>query len=394
MNRPGAKGAKNANYEYVSDQTRFAGLCEDWSELPAVGLDTEFVRTRTFYAKVGLLQFGVESGCYLVDPLTVSDWDPCRRLLARTQVIVHASGEDLGLLRRLLGVLPADLFDTQLAAAFLGAGFSLSYRDLVKRYCDVELHKSETRSNWRQRPLSSSQMQYAADDVRYLPELRDKFEAELRAKNANAWFAEDCRRLLAGAERDENPESWFFSYLQLNDNNSLNDRGLHLLQQLCYWREREIRSRDLPRNWLVEDRDLVVLAAHLGECAVVCSSAVRNAPGLNPKFANKFADKLVDFLRQAPSSTAPPQRSLKFAPLDHTQRGLPKKCRELVVAEASRIAVSPELLGRKKQLQQIVHSWSLTGNIDWPPEMQGWRQEVLAPVFARLMPGASVKAAG
>ena len=386
--------AKDAKFEYVSDQARFAELCREWSELPAVGLDTEFVRTRTFYAKVGLLQFGVESGCYLVDPLTVSDWEPCRRLLARTQVIVHASGEDLGLLYHLLGILPANLFDTQLAAAFLGVGFSLSYRDLVSRYCDVELHKSETRSNWRQRPLSSSQLRYAADDVRYLSELRRKLESELRAKNAHSWFVEDCRRLLAGAEKDENPDSWYFSYLQLNDHNSLNKRGLTLLQQLCYWREHEIRSRDLPRNWLVEDRELAALARHLGQCTAVSSSAIRNAPGLNPKFAGKFADKLADFLQQAPLAPAPPRRSPKFASLDHTQRGLLKKCRELVVEEAGRIAVSPELLGRKKQLQQIVHSWSLTGNIDWPPEMQGWRKEVLAPVFARLMPGTGAKAAG
>ena len=385
------RSEQDAKYEYVDDQARFAELCEVWSELPAIGLDTEFIRTRTFYAKAGLLQFAVESGCFLVDPLGVSDWAPFRRLLAETQVIIHSAGEDLGLLHRLLGAAPADLFDTQLAAAFLGVGFSLGYRDLVSRFCDVELRKSETRSNWLQRPLSPSQLRYAADDVRFLPELRKKLAADLRRKRAQSWFAEDCRRLRDGAEQDENPRTWLSSYLQVKDHGSLNDRGLYLLQQLCNWREREIRARDLPRNWLVEDKDLSALARHLGKFASISPEAIRNAPGVNSKFAKKFASSLAAFLPRQSSDSPAPRRNARFAPLDHIQRGMLKKCREAVGNEANRIEVSPELLCGGKQLRQIVHSHSSTGSIDWPPEMRGWRRDVLAPVFARLMPAAAVK---
>lgn len=382
------QGVKDAKYEYVGDQARFAKLCEAWSELPAIGLDTEFIRTRTFYAKVGLLQLAAESGCFLVDPLSISDWKPFRRLLSETQVIIHAAGEDLGLLHRLLGSAPANLFDTQLAAAFLGAGFSLSYRDLVSRFCDVELRKSETRSNWLQRPLSPSQLQYAADDVRFLPELRNELDANLRHKNVQDWFAEDCRRLRNGAELDENPQSWLSSYLQIKDHTTLNDRGLYLLQQLCHWREREIRARNLPRNWLVEDRDLSALARHLGQSESISPDTIRNASGVNAKFARKFASDLAAFLEKTPSDFPAPRRNARFAPLDHTQRGMLKKCREAAGREAKRIEVSPELLCGKKQLQQIVHSHSLTGSIDWPPEMQGWRQDVLAPVLSEVLPAA------
>ncbi|MXZ32431.1 MAG: ribonuclease D [Gammaproteobacteria bacterium] len=382
------QSARDAKYEYVSDQARFAVLCDAWSELPAIGLDTEFIRTRTFYAKVGLLQFAAESGCFLVDPLSISDWEPFRRLLSETQVIIHAAGEDLGLLHRLLGNVPANLFDTQLAAAFLGAGFSLSYRDLVSRFCDVELRKSETRSNWLQRPLSPSQLQYAADDVRFLLELREKLDADLRRKNAQDWFAEDCRRLRDGAEQDENPRTWLSSYLQIKDHNSLDDRSLYLLQQLCHWREREIRSRDLPRNWLVEDKDLSELARYLGKFAFITSDRIRKAPWVNPKFLKRFASSLAEFLAQQPSNSPAPRRNERFAPLDHTQRGMLKKCREAVSKEAKRIDVSPELLCRKKQLQQIVHSHSLTGSIDWPAEMKGWRQDVLAPALSEVLPAA------
>ena len=383
------QSARDAKYEYVADQARFAELCEAWSELPAIGLDTEFIRTRTFYAKVGLLQLAVESGCFLVDPLSISDWEPFRRLLSETEVVIHAAGEDLGLLHRLLGGVPANLFDTQLAAAFLGAGFSLSYRDLVSRFCDVELRKSETRSNWLQRPLSPSQLQYAADDVRFLLELREKLDADLRRKNAQGWFAEDCRRLRDGAEQDENPRTWLSSYLQIKDHNALDDRGLYLLQQLCHWREREIRARDLPRNWLVEDKELAELARYLAKFATISADRIRKAPWVNPKFIKRFASSLAEFLARQSANPPVPHRNAGFASLDHKQRGMMKKCREAANHAAQRIGVSPELLCRKKQLQQIVHSHSLTGSIDWPPEMRGWRRDVLAPALNRLMPVAN-----
>ena len=383
MHRSDMRGAK---YEYVDDQTRFAELCAIWSEMPAIGLDTEFVRTKTFYAKVGLLQFASESGCFLVDPLRISDWAPFRRLLARTQAVIHAAGEDLGLLHRLLGAAPADLFDTQLAAAFLGIGFSLAYRDLVSGFHDVELRKAETRSNWLQRPLRPSQLRYAADDVRFLPRLREKLDGELRRKRVREWFAEDCRRLCDGAEQDENPQTWLSSYLRIKDHHALNDRGLTLLRQLCHWREQEIRARDLPRNWLVEDKELSALARHLGALDAISPDAIRAAPGVNAKFAGKFAAHLAGFLRRQPADAPPPRRNAGFAPLDHNQRGLLKKCREAATREARRIGISPELMCGKKHLRQIVHSHSATGSIDWPPEMRGWRRNVLRPALAEVMP--------
>ena len=205
-------------------------------------------------------------------------------------------------------------------------------------------------------------------------------------KHAQDWFAEDCRRLCDGAEQDENPQSWRSSYLQIKDHHALNDRGLYLLRQLCHWREREIRARDLPRNWLVEDRALSALARHLGKLNSISPDAIRNAPGVNAKFANKFASHLAEFLRKQPADSPAPRRNARFAPLDHNQRGLLKKCREAAMKEAKRIDVSPELLCGKKHLQRIVHSHSETGTIDWPSEMRGWRRNVLQPALAKVMP--------
>ena len=374
-----------ANFEYITDPDRFADLCASWRGLPALGLDTEFIRTRTFYPKAGLLQFGVATQCYLVDPLLIDDWAPFRRTLAGTWVIMHAAGEDLGLLHHLLGEVPAALFDTQLAAAFLGEGFSLSYRDLVRRFCAVDLPKSETRSNWLKRPLSSQQLRYAAEDVRYLPALQETLAGRLARDGKLAWFEDDCRRLAAGAGENENPRNWPLAYRQVGGHEMLGERGLLLLQRLCHWREREIRARDLPRNWLAGDRDLLGIASALENRAEIHAGDIANAAGVNPKFARRFSARLARMLNepeQAPGPPPQPRPPLSLAP---RQRETLKRCRAAIQREAGRIGVCPELLVNKRQLQQIIISHEKNGAIDWPTELRGWRQQVLAPALSTAL---------
>ena len=377
-----------ANYEYVADQDRFAQLCGDWLDSPSVGLDTEFIRTRTFYPKTGLLQFCVDSRCFLVDPLKISDWEPCRKLLAGATMVIHAAGEDLGLLQHLLGAVPAKLFDTQLAAAFLGVGFSLSYRDLVSEFCGIDLPKSETRSNWLQRPLSTAQLQYAAADVRFLPALWQKLGQRLDEEQKLDWFTADCRELTASAIRNEDPRSWREAWRQINDHELLDDRGLLLLQRLCRWREKEVRARDLPRNWLVADRDLVALARGLEGCRNIGPEKIRNAAGANPKFASRFAASLTRCLNEPDEDLAQPPSRRQSPAFGRSLREQLKLWRNLAQREASRIRVCPELLVRRRQMQQLVQSHALTGSIDWPPEMRGWRKRLLEPVLAAELPAS------
>jgi len=375
-----------ATFEYVTDPNRFADLCAGWRGLPAIGLDTEFIRTRTFYPKTGLLQFGVAAQCYLVDPLPISDWTPCRRALASTRVIIHAAGEDLGLLHHLLGEVPAELFDTQLAAAFLGEGFSLSYRDLVRRFCAVDLPKSETRSNWLKRPLSPRQLRYAAEDVRYLPALEETLAGRLEREGKLAWFEDDCRRLIAAAGENENPRNWPLAYRQVGGHEMLGDRGLLLLRRLCQWREREIRDRDLPRNWLASDRDLFGIAAALENSAEIHAGDIANAAEVNPKFARRFGAALARMLSEPEEEPGPPPRPRPPLSLAPRQRETLKRCRVSVQREAERIGICPELLANKRQLQQIIISHEKNGGIDWPTELHGWRQQVLAPILTDELP--------
>ncbi len=169
--------------------------CQAWRQQPFVALDTEFMRVDTFYPIAGLLQASTGEGAWLIDPLCIDDWTPLAALLDDRGVtkVLHACSEDLEVLLRLTGSLPAPLFDTQLAAAYLNLGFSMGYSRLVQAVLGLELPKGETRSDWLQRPLSETQVSYAAEDVQHLAEV---YQAQLPRLSAQktAWRARGRRR--------------------------------------------------------------------------------------------------------------------------------------------------------------------------------------------------------
>lgn len=155
---------------WIEQDTELAELCQRWRQQAAIAVDTEFMRTSTFYPIAGLIQIGDGKGCYLIDPLAIQDFTPLRDLLLDESVtkVLHSCSEDLVVFQRLLGIVPAPLFDTQIAAAFAGYGFSLGYAGLVKAVLNTEIPKEETRSDWLQRPLSVAQLKYAALDVAHM----------------------------------------------------------------------------------------------------------------------------------------------------------------------------------------------------------------------------------
>ena len=157
----------------IDDSATLANYCQQWLKQPLIALDTEFMRTETFYPIPGLIQVADEHQCYLIDPLQVDDMSPLVELLRAPEVlkVLHAGNEDIELFRHSYGVIPAPLFDTQIGAAFVGWGFSMGLQRLVAHALDVELGKGETTSDWLQRPLTPEQEHYAALDVAYLPVL-------------------------------------------------------------------------------------------------------------------------------------------------------------------------------------------------------------------------------
>ncbi|MCZ6854012.1 MAG: ribonuclease D, partial [Gammaproteobacteria bacterium] len=174
--------------EWVASNASLSRVIDGWDS--RIGIDTEFLRTNTFYPIPGLYQVISGDRIFLIDPLKISEWQPLVEILEDPAIvkIMHACSEDLELISHHLQAIPTSVFDTQLANAFQSQDFSTSYANLVSQQLDVELGKHETRSNWLQRPLSEDQIRYAGEDVYYLPALYESLSSNLQALGRMEWF--------------------------------------------------------------------------------------------------------------------------------------------------------------------------------------------------------------
>ena len=169
------------NPQWVDNDQQLASLCASWMRQPIIGVDTEFMRSDTFFPHIGLLQIADADGAYLIDPLKIRDKSSLIEVLKQPSVIkvIHSCSQDLAVFHHYLGIFPEPIFDTQVAAAFVGHGLAISYANLLKNLLDIDIPKQETRSNWLQRPLSKAQLHYAALDAIYLLPIYHQMRQEM-----------------------------------------------------------------------------------------------------------------------------------------------------------------------------------------------------------------------
>ena len=365
--------------KFIDDTAQFGALCQKWQGLASLALDTEFVRTSTFYSNIGLLQIADLDTCYLVDPLCISDWTEFSLLLSDSQCcfVIHSCSEDLNLLFTALKVLPAKVFDTQLAAAFLNMGYSVSYQSLVSELLGVHVVKDETRSDWLRRPLTDTQISYAAADVNYLLQLQALLEQQLQDKGVLEWFSAECEQRILLAPKFEEKKNWQSLYAGFRNAWRLSDEGLRNLQTLCYWREQEARRRNKPRSWIAKDQDLLSIAMHLAEAENGSLDGLLAAGSVDERLLDRYGNKLLRLMQSRHSDFSSIDRGLLNPPLTAPLRKKLKACQVLVNLKAAELDIAPELLGRKKYLQELIRGFESSGRIRWEGELSGWRRQVL-----------------
>ncbi|MDD9957890.1 MAG: ribonuclease D [Gammaproteobacteria bacterium] len=366
----------------IEDQSEFEQLCQDWTAQGQLAFDTEFLRTNTFYPKLGLLQIADESACFLIDPHSISSWEKFTVLLKKpeTEFCVHSCSEDLNLLYTSINSVPAKLFDSQIAAAFLGLGFSLSYQALVLQLFGQEIPKDETRSDWLKRPLSKTQINYAANDVCYLLDLQEVLQEQLASKKMLSWFEEECANQITLAIAFENEDSWRNSYLGISNSWKLSDKKLLRLQKLCLWRELKARERNKPRNWIAKDVDMFCLA-NLDSATM---DDVEQLELSDRRFSSRYGNEIIDLLGSQMDSGPAIDRSQLNFPLRPALRKKLKSCQSIVTGLADKLSMAPELLARKRLLQDLVRDYDNYGELRWRGELSGWRRELLEPEIKRL----------
>jgi len=359
-------------YTLIETSEALADVSKRWAAAPVLGLDTEFVRTNTFFHKLGLIQISDGRTSWLIDPLAARDLSPLAGVFRSPGVkVLHSASEDIEVFHRFLAALPEPLFDTQIAGAFAGAGAFLSYQKLVAAYLGVELAKEETRTDWLARPLSAAQLAYAAEDVAFLVPLYERLTRDLESLGRLSWAAEDSAALLDTSRFEEEAET---AYLRVKGAGRLDRRQLAVLRLLAAWREREARRRDLPRSFVLKEDLLLALATRRPQEP----RDFQRLPSLDARQAARDGATWLQLIEQAaslPEAELPPRIAGK--PFSPAVRTLENRLREKVRKKAAALGVPPEILAPRRTLDALLRLTVGKADPRLPQELEGWRREVI-----------------
>ncbi|AHK15982.1 MULTISPECIES: ribonuclease D [Thalassolituus] len=365
---------------WIADHDALTDACRQWLTEDYLAVDTEFVRTTTFYPQAGLIQIAGEKGCYLIDPLLIKDWTPFVEVLQAPTVlkVFHACAEDLEVCRRLTGVIPRPLADSQLGIALAGHGGSMGFQRAVMALLEIDLPKEETRSNWLHRPLRPEQVDYAVADVHYLYQLYPVLRQQLRDLGREEWLAEDCTRLLDAS--DQIDDSYLALYRKVKLAWKLRPQEQYILQQLTVWREQEARNRDVPRNKVVDDNSLWNIARFKAKNRDQLVKAGVKPPIVRD--AGNILLKIVETAMTKDEAFWPEQLDRPLSPIAAQSM---KDLKDAVTLTAEQLNIPTELLANKRALEFVVRSGYHDGQYQLPEVLSGWRKDVIGQTLLLMM---------
>lgn len=359
------QGIQMSDTVLVDEDEALESLCGQLTSCASVAVDTEFVRERTYNAQLCLIQLRGGDRLALVDPLAGVDLGPLKALLVDPDVekVIHAARQDLEVLSQVMGTVPEPVFDTQVAAALTGNGDQVGYAALVKDLLGVELPKGETRTDWSRRPLTRQQLDYALDDVRYLPELRAKLGETLTTMGRGAWMDEEMAALREPSlYRVEPAEAW----RRIRYRWPLSERSQAALVALAGWREEQAIRSDRPRGWIMKDDVLLTLATDLPTDADALDTLDALPPGTVKRHGAALTALIVDAIEGVPDTPAPPPD-----PRDPEREALAKSLMKRVRARASELGISAPMLATRRDIESLVRGETEIGLL------RGWRREVI-----------------
>jgi ribonuclease D len=358
---------------WINDTATLVHYCQQWLQLPLIALDTEFMRTETFYPIPGLIQIADDQGCYLIDPLQVEDMSPLAEVLRAPDVlkVLHAGNEDMELFRHSYGVLPQPLYDTQVGAAFAGWGFSMGLQRLVAYALEVELGKGETTSDWLQRPLTAEQEHYAALDVAYLPVLALMQHEQLEARGRLSWVMEECESIGASvmAADEADPQAYFQRFSQVWH---LDDVRRALLRDLSAWREQTCRERDMSRNRLLRNEMLLEIVERMPQNEQHLDAIIKRG-----RIMREYGQAIMAIIAAAPESARQNPPAEIDRPLHYVWNKRLKQLRSIGRQAADANDLLPEILLRKRDLDALIRSRDAEGHYHLPPSLSGWRKPLV-----------------
>lgn len=371
------------NVDTITTPAQLQALCERVRGARRVGMDTEFHNERSYTARLMVIQIAFEDGYAIVDPLAIDDLAPLAQAFCETTVVGHALTSDLKIFADKWDVVPPEVFDCQVAAAFLGYGMAISLADLVRDLCGVRLKKSQTVSDWSARPLSEKQLEYLVDDVAHLLDMHDKLVERLRQKGRYDWAMEECR-LLTDIERYRSDERRMIA--RVPGANRMNRRELGILGEIVTLRDRIARERDLPVKYVIPD-DVVGGLATLRPRSVEDLAQLRR---LDPGTRRALGAAIIDAVARGetiPEADLPPKFS---RPLGNARETLVALMSVVVGELAQHNELPSSLLVPRASLERSAREVPPTREeFERVLGLSPWRIHLVAEPLWRLLSGES-----
>ena len=334
-----------------------------------IAIDTEFMREKTYYAQLCLIQIATNNKIYCADPLTGSDLGDFWTTLNDCHWVLHSGRQDIEVFFQAAREMPASLFDTQVAAGLLGHAPQLGYAALVKELFGKELAKSHTRADWTRRPLPPEMIEYAAEDVEYLLDASDKLSEKLAELGRLDWALEDSARLLDASLYEESPSA---AIDRLKGARKLTGRARGAAAALAAWRERKAVRRNRPRQWILKDAVLLELAITNPQNEHEISSV----PGMPSSTARKSGAELINTLASAKDDG---QGYIAPARPNEQQKSVLKAMQETVADAAATLGIAAEIIAPKKEL-----SAAMLGGRE-SRMFSGWRSDIVGKRILELL---------
>lgn len=351
----------------IEQQHDLDALCAELAAQQSIALDTEFVRTNTYAPQLGLLQLATNSLAVCVDPLAQLDMHTFWTLLFDPQrtSIVHSAKQDLEVLWFSQRNIIHNLLDTQICAGLLGYPAQIGYAGLLKELLDIEIGKTETRTDWTRRPLTEQQLNYAAEDVVHLPELFAILSTRLQQQGRYAWAVEDSLALCDVSLYQPAPED---AWQKIKSIPFLPPAQQARARKLASWRETRAAEANKPRQWIISDAAILQLAGSNPASA----RDLEKIADLPPALARKHGSALLEILNAASKAFADGDTSFAQQAVDiPREKVLSKRLLERVATVAKTLGILPEILASRRDINALLRN-PATSRVT-----QGWRRQII-----------------
>ncbi len=362
---------------FIDTSDKLIDICQQLSHSQFLAVDTEFVRQTTYYPILALIQLCDNHRIAIIDPLAINDLSPLLDILYDKKItkVLHSARQDMEIFYYLKQSVPQSIFDTQICAALLGYGEQIGYASLVKQMLQVNLDKSQTRTDWLQRPLSQKQVDYAADDVRYLARIYPLQIQKLHDLKRSSWLDKDFQFLSSDKTYAPSPET---IWKKVKGITKLKKRQLAIIKNLAAFREQLALKQNRPRRRVIADDTLIDLAIN----PPVNLKELQERQKLSPKFLQYNGDTLLTLIKQGLNTEEShcPQLPV-YQKLSQDEQALADCLMAIVHLCAKNNNISPQSLCSRKELDALIKGHSKL-NV-----LSGWRNELIGKQLLQFLAG-------